>query len=135
MAARIALHQADRGTGWQVIEAPHDLPEAIARVPAGQAVLVDCITLWLTNRLLAEADLAAEGDALLAALDRAQSPVVMVSNEVGWGIVPDNALSRRFRDAQGRLNQRLARRADLALGVMAGFPIALKGALPTGFRP
>ena len=98
-------------------------------------MLIDCITLWLTNRLLADADLAAETDALAAALAATPGPVVVVTNEVGLSIVPENALARRFRDEQGRINQRLARQADLVLGVMAGLPFALKGALPNGVGP
>lgn len=134
MRERIAQHIADRGAdgvgGWHTQEAPLDLPFALQR--ATGVILVDCATLWLTNHMLAEADLAAEVDRLLAALATLQHPVIVVSNEVGWGIVPDNALARRFRDEQGRLNQRLAAQADLVIGVMAGLPMVLKGALPAG---
>jgi adenosylcobinamide kinase/adenosylcobinamide-phosphate guanylyltransferase len=130
MRARIARHRQDRGAGWTTIEAPLDLCAALADAQAHEAVLVDCATLWLTNHLLAEHDLAAEGTALLSALAACAAPVVIVSNETGWGIVPDNALARRFRDAQGRLNQRLAARADLVVTVIAGLPLALKGNLP-----
>jgi adenosylcobinamide kinase/adenosylcobinamide-phosphate guanylyltransferase len=91
-------------------------------------VLVDCLTLWLTNRMLAGADLAADTTALLRALDACPAPVVMVTNELGWSIVPENALARRFRDAQGRLNQTLAARADRVVTVIAGLPLVLKGA-------
>ncbi len=131
MAARVAAHRLARGADWSVIEAPQDLPGALAR-PAPGAVLVDCITLWLTNRMLAEADLAGETAALLAALTASPAPVVVVTNEVGLSIVPENALARRFRDAQGRVNQQIAARADLVIGVMAGLPFALKGRLPPG---
>lgn len=130
MRARIAQHRDDRGPDWATVEAPLDLAGALAQVPGGAAVLVDCATLWLTNHLLAGHDLDAETDRLLAALAACPAPVALVSNEVGWGIVPDNALARTFRDAQGRLNQRLAAQADLVLGVMAGLPFALKGAWP-----
>jgi adenosylcobinamide kinase / adenosylcobinamide-phosphate guanylyltransferase len=129
MRQRIADHRRSRGPDWTTVEAPLDLGTALDAVPAGHAVLVDCATLWLTNHLLAEHDLAAEGAALLAALARCTAPVVVVSNEVGWGIVPDNALARRFRDVQGRLNQDLAAQAGLVVGVMAGLPILLKGTL------
>jgi adenosylcobinamide kinase/adenosylcobinamide-phosphate guanylyltransferase len=95
-------------------------------------VLVDCATLWLTNHLLADSDLDREAARLVAALAASVAPVAVVSNEVGWGIVPDNALARRFRDAQGRLNQQLAAQADLVVGVMAGLPMVLKGRLPEG---
>jgi adenosylcobinamide kinase / adenosylcobinamide-phosphate guanylyltransferase len=135
MRARIEAHRAARGAGWQVIEAPQDLPARIAGVEPGGAVLVDCITLWLTNRMLAKADLAAETEALTEALARVPGPVVVVTNEVGLSIVPENALARRFRDEQGRINQCLAPQADLVLGVMAGLPFVLKGALPDGFAP
>ena len=130
MRDRIARHRDDRGTGWTTIEAPLDLPAALARIPAEAAVLVDCATLWLSNHLLADHDLDLETTTLLAALTACPAPVVVVSNEVGWGIVPDNPLARRFRDAQGRLNQRIAAQAGLVIGVMAGLPIVLKGTRP-----
>jgi adenosylcobinamide kinase / adenosylcobinamide-phosphate guanylyltransferase len=129
MQARIARHRTDRGADWTTIESPRDLCGTLAGVPADHIVLVDCATLWLTNHLLAEADLDAETDHLLAALAACAAPVAIVSNEVGWSIVPDNALARQFRDAQGRLNQRLAAQADLVVAVMAGLPMVLKGQL------
>lgn len=132
MAARIARHRRDRGPGWATQEVPHALPAALAALPADAVAVVDCATLWLTNRMLAGADLAEEAAALDAALAACPCPVIVVTNEVGWGIVPDNALARSFRDAQGRLNQRLAARADLAVTVIAGLPVVLKGALPPG---
>lgn len=128
MRARIDRHRQDRGAGWTTIEAPLDLAGALAVQPAEAAVLVDCATLWLTNHLLAGHDLEAETARLLDALAACPAPVAVVSNETGWGIVPENALARRFRDEQGRLNQRLAERADLVMGVMAGLPFVLKGA-------
>lgn len=127
MAERIATHRARRGTGWQMIEAPHDLALALETAPAGAPVLVDCLTLWLSNRMLADADVDAEIGAFEEALDRRAGTVVLVSNEVGFGVVPDNALARRFRDLQGRLNQRLAARADRAVLVIAGLPLTVKG--------
>ncbi len=130
MRDRIARHRADRGPGWLTIDAPLDLCTALAQARPEEAVLVDCATLWLTNHLLAEHDLPAETDRLTAALAACPAPVVVVSNEVGMGIVPDNALARRFRDAQGRLNQRLAAEAALVVTVMAGLPLPLKGTLP-----
>jgi adenosylcobinamide kinase/adenosylcobinamide-phosphate guanylyltransferase len=130
MRDRIARHRADRGTGWITVEAPLDLAAALAAVRAEEAVLVDCATLWLTNHLLADHDIAAETGRLLAALSACPAPVVIVTNETGWGIVPENALARRFRDEQGRLNQRLAAEADLVVAVMAGLPMVLKGRLP-----
>ncbi len=130
MAARIAQHRADRGADWDTVEAPLDLCAALAAAPPGSVTLVDCLTLWLTNHMLAEHDLAAETAALGETLAALPGPVILVTNEVGWGIVPDNALARAFRDAQGRLNQQLAARADLAVAVIAGLPLALKGQLP-----
>lgn len=129
MQTKILKHQSDRGEGWQTVEAPMEAAEALRTFPKHVALL-DCATLWLTNQMLAEADLdAAEGD-LLAALATRTAPTVVVSNEVGQGIVPDNALARRFRGAQGRLNQRLAAKADLVVMVIAGLPMVLKGQLP-----
>ncbi|PRY23576.1 adenosylcobinamide kinase /adenosylcobinamide-phosphate guanylyltransferase [Aliiruegeria haliotis] len=130
MEAKIAAHRADRGTGWDTREAPHDLVGALGDIPAGHAVLLDCITMWLSNRLLADADPEAEFPALLAALESCACPVVAVSNEVGQGLVPETALGRRFRDLQGRLNRQIAQRADRVVAVMAGLPLALKGSLP-----
>jgi adenosylcobinamide kinase/adenosylcobinamide-phosphate guanylyltransferase len=126
MADKIARHRAARGPAWRTLEAPRDLPAALATVTAAEAVLIDCATLWLTNLMLAEADLPAAETALLAALADCPAPVVIVSNEVGHGIVPDTALGRRFRNAQGALNQRLAARADTVVAVMAGLPLILK---------
>jgi adenosylcobinamide kinase / adenosylcobinamide-phosphate guanylyltransferase len=130
MRVRIAQHQADRGDRWITVEAPLDLPAALGSAVAEEAVLIDCATLWLTNHLLADHDIAAETSALLAALAACPAPVVIVSNETGWGIVPENALARRFRDDQGRLNQRLATAAQMVVTVIAGLPLALKGRLP-----
>ena len=127
MARRIAAHRARRNAGWQMIEAPHDLAGALETASAHAPLLVDCMTLWLTNRMLAEADLDAEIGRLEDALLRRAGMAVLVSNEVGYGIVPDNALARRFQDAQGRLNQRLAASADRVVLVVAGLPLAVKG--------
>jgi adenosylcobinamide kinase / adenosylcobinamide-phosphate guanylyltransferase len=127
MAERIAAHRARRGAGWQTIEAPHDLAGAVDAVSLHASLLVDCLTLWLTNRMLAKADLDAEILRLEEALARRTGAAVLVSNEVGYGIVPDNALARGFRDAQGRLNQRLAARADRVVLVVAGLPLVVKG--------
>jgi len=130
MRDRIARHQSDRGAAWTTVEAPLDLAAALAGARSDEAVLVDCATLWLTKHLLAEHDLAAETAGLLAALAASPAPVVIVSNETGWGIVPENALARRFRDEQGRLNQRLAAVSGLVVTVIAGLPMVLKGRLP-----
>jgi adenosylcobinamide kinase/adenosylcobinamide-phosphate guanylyltransferase len=125
MAERIAHHRADRSADWHTIEAPVALPAAIAAADTG-VLLVDCLTLWTSNLLLADADLDAETTALLAALAQARARIVLVSNEVGWGIVPNNALARRFRDVAGRVNQRVAAVADRVDLVVAGLPMRLK---------
>ncbi|MGN0932458.1 bifunctional adenosylcobinamide kinase/adenosylcobinamide-phosphate guanylyltransferase [Falsigemmobacter intermedius] len=129
MAARIAQHQIDRGPDWITHEAPRDLAPRLRGIREGR-VLVDCLTLWLSNHLLAGSDPGAETEALEDALTDHPCPITLVSNEVGWGIVPENALARAFRDAQGRLNQRLAARADRVVTTIAGLPLALKGDLP-----
>ncbi len=126
MRARIADHRARRGDGWRTIEAPVALPNAI-RTEGGprRALLVDCLTLWLTNLILAEHDVEVATDDLVSALQSA-NPTVLVANEVGLGIVPDTPLGRRFRDAAGRLNQRVAALADAVVFVAAGLPLILK---------
>jgi adenosylcobinamide kinase/adenosylcobinamide-phosphate guanylyltransferase len=126
MADRIALHKARRARGWQTHEAPHDLAAAVGTPPNNAPMLIDCLTLWLSNRMLADADIEQETDALAAALAHRASPIVLVSNEVGAGIVPENALARRFRDAQGQLNQRVAAHASTVVLMVAGLPITVK---------
>jgi adenosylcobinamide kinase / adenosylcobinamide-phosphate guanylyltransferase len=126
MVERVAVHQAQRGPGWTTVETPRDIAGALA-ANANTPALVDCLTLWLSNVLLADADVDAEIEHLDGALARAAAPVVLVANEVGSGIVPDNALGRRFRDLQGLLNQRIAVRADRVFLVVAGLPLTLKG--------
>ncbi len=131
MRARIAEHRARRPPPWETIDAPRDLAAAIRRAPVGRPVLVDCLTLWLTNAMLDDsADLTAETDALVEACRLAAGPLVLVSNEVGFGIVPENALARRFRDEAGRLHQRLGAVADRVVLVVAGLPMILKGDHP-----
>ena len=124
MWARIAEHRAQRSPDWLTIEAPLDLAGALAGA-AGPA-LVDCLTLWLTNLMLAKRDIAAAVAELERALDARTAPTVLVTNEVGLGIVPENALARRFRDEAGRLNQRLAARADRVLFMVAGIALQVK---------
>jgi len=126
MATRIAEHQRRRGEGWLTREAPLDLGEALGAAPAGAPALVDCLTLWLTNLMLAERDIDAATEALESALAARPGPAVLVSNEVGLGIVPDNRLARDFRDHAGRLHQRLAARADRVLFMVAGLPLTVK---------
>lgn len=132
MQTRITLHQEQRFSDWRTVEAPLDVISALFETAAEHVVLLDCATLWLSNHMLADHDLSQESDRLLDALGRCPAGVVVVSNEVGFGIVPDTALGRRFRNEQGRLNQRLAAMADLAVLVVAGLPMVLKGALPKG---
>ncbi len=129
MAARIARHRERRGDRWAVVEEPLELADALARAAGdGRAVLVDCLTLWLTNLMLAEREPEREADRLLDALATLRGPTVLVGNEVGWGVVPTNALARRFADEAGRLHQRVAALADAVVLVAAGLPLRLKGA-------
>jgi adenosylcobinamide kinase/adenosylcobinamide-phosphate guanylyltransferase len=129
MAARIVRHQQDRGPDWQTREEPLALAEAL-RESNGHfgVILVDCLTMWLSNLLTRrEADLDAEQRQLAEVLPRLKIPVIVVTNEVGWGIVPANPLARRFRDVAGTLNQHLASLADVAVLVVSGLPLYLKG--------
>lgn len=125
MAARIRRHRAERGPDWGLIEAPLDLAEAIAAAPEA-TLLVDCLTLWLSNLMAAGREPEAETARLLAAIAARPGAVILVSNEIGLGLVPMDALSRRFRDAQGRLNQAAAAAADRVEFVAAGLPLRLK---------
>jgi adenosylcobinamide kinase/adenosylcobinamide-phosphate guanylyltransferase len=126
MAERIAAHKARRDAGWQTVEAPHDLVDALKAAPPGAAVLVDCLTLWLSNLMEAGHDIEAQTARLQDVLTGRVGPTVLASNEVGLGIVPDNALARRFRDLQGILNQRLAAQATRVVMMVAGLPVAMK---------
>ena len=125
MAERIAAHRARRDARWTTLDAPRELPDALAKAPAAP-VLVDCLTLWLSNLILAERPLEPEADLLETALRQRGAPTVIVSNEVGWGVVPATPLGRRFRDAQGLLNQRIAALAGRVELVAAGLPLRLK---------
>jgi adenosylcobinamide kinase/adenosylcobinamide-phosphate guanylyltransferase len=132
MAARIAAHRArregdGRGRFWRTVEAPLALAAAVATEPApDRPLLVDCLTLWLSNVMLADKPVEAEIAALHAAFRDANGPVVLVANEVGMGLVPETPLGRRFRDAAGWLNQEIAGLADRVVFVAAGLPLALK---------
>lgn len=133
MAEKIARHRDQRDAGgWRTIEEPVDIASALAGVAADEAVLIDCATMWLSNLVLQDDPPGAEAAAgtLLQACAACAGPVVIVSNEVGQGIVPDNALARRFREAQGALNRHIAGQAGLVVAVMAGLPLVLKGTLP-----
>jgi adenosylcobinamide kinase / adenosylcobinamide-phosphate guanylyltransferase len=124
MRVRIAEHRARRDQRWLTVDAPYDLPERLLTLNG--PVLIDCLTLWLSNVMLAEQPVATRCTALIDALKAVPGPIVAVSNEVGLSIVPDNALGRRFRDAQGRLNQDVAAIADRVIFVAAGLPLVLK---------
>ena len=129
MADRIARHRRDRGDGWRTVEAPLDLPAAIAAESGtGAAVLVDCLTLWATNLILADRDVDDAKESLVSAIRAHSGALVLVSNEVGLGIVPENALSRRFRDVAGRMNQAVAAVVDEVQFIAAGLPLKLKPA-------
>jgi adenosylcobinamide kinase/adenosylcobinamide-phosphate guanylyltransferase len=126
MAERIAAHRARRGSGWTTVEAPRDLAGALP-AHASAPILIDCLTLWLSNLMLADADIGAETERLARALRDRAAPVVMIANEVGFGIVPENVLARRFRDQQGLLNQSIAALADRVVLMVAGLPLSVKG--------
>lgn len=126
MRERIARHRAERGPGWRTLETPLEVAEAISRLDPADCAVVDCLTLWLSNLMFAERDLEAATEALLQAAGRSQSEIILVTNEVGMSIVPENALARRFRDEAGRLNRRVAERADQVTVMFAGIPLQLK---------
>src|SRR5262249_34810526 len=126
MRERIAGHRARRGSAWIEHETPLDLVPALKATDGGGARLVDCLTLWLSNLMHAERDWSKESARLAETLRAQKSPVVLVTNEVGLGIVPDNALARRFRDAAGIMNQMIAQAADEVEFIVAGLPVRVK---------
>ncbi len=126
MAARIALHRARRGPDWQMREAPLDLPEALEVTDGAGPRLVDCLTLWLSNLMFTDVNVQAAAARLCDVARGQVSPVIFVTNEVGMGIVPENALARRFRDEAGRLNQEIAALADEVQLVVSGYPLRVK---------
>lgn len=128
MRARIAKHRSDRqNAGWRTVEEPLRLADVLRREAAADRILlVDCLTLWLTNVMLGECDAEAECRGFVATLPDLRGPAIFVSNEVGWGIVPENPLARAFRDAQGRLNQMMAQACERVVLVAAGLPLVLK---------
>ncbi len=126
MRTRIDLHQSRRGEGWRTIEAPQGLPEAIRDAAPDAPLLIDCLAIWLSNRMFVEADLIADRAALLAALRQRRAPTVVVSPEVGLSIVPENALARAFRDAAGLLHQDVAKIAAHVALIVAGYPVKVK---------
>lgn len=136
MVVRIRSHRDRRDARWQTLEEPLDLVQALlAAARPDRPILVDCLTLWLSNLLYAERDIARETAALVACLPRLPGTVVFVSNEVGLGIVPDNALARAFRDHAGRLHQAIAAAADTVVFVAAGLPMTLKSPSRPGIQP
>jgi adenosylcobinamide kinase/adenosylcobinamide-phosphate guanylyltransferase len=132
MRDKISQHQQDRGPNWCTTEVPIALPDAIRSLPLGHIALVDCLTLWLTNLILAETRSDDPAAAFLAAMRATNCPIVTVSNEVGHSIIPESPLGRHFQRAQGRLNAKIAAEADLVVMVIAGLPQVLKGELPKG---
>jgi adenosylcobinamide kinase/adenosylcobinamide-phosphate guanylyltransferase len=127
MAARIAAHRARRGPFWRTVETPLALaPTILSEAAPKRPLLVDCLTLWLSNLLLAGMRPGVEAGVLCCALQRTTGPVVLVANEVGMGLVPETPLGRRFRDAAGCLNQEVAALADRVVFVAAGLPLVLK---------
>jgi len=130
MAAKVAKHKAQRGGEWDTYEKPNAPWDALDKIDSTHVVLLDCVTLWLSNILLGNQDLCIAKDKLLTGLQNFNGSIVIVTNEVGQGIVPDNKLAREFRQHQGEVNQELAAIADLVVLVTAGLPLALKGQLP-----
>ena len=128
MAARIAAHKAERGVDWGLVEEPLDIASVLmSRTAPDTCVVIDCLTLWLSNLMHHERDVAAETARLVDAFGAAEGHVILVSNEIGLGLAPMESLSRAFRDAQGRLNQAVAAAADKVEFVVAGLPMSIKG--------
>lgn len=128
--SKINIHKARRGPEWDLLETSGSVADALSAVNIGTVVLLDCATMWLTNRMLAEQAIDDAPDVFLSEIAFAKAPVIVVTNEVGQGIVPDNAMARSFREAQGRLNIAVAAQADCVVQVVAGLPNVLKGSVP-----
>jgi len=126
MANRIARHRQERGARWETVEAPRELPAAIRGLSADDVAVVDCLTLWVSNLMMQGQVVDAGADRLVESLTNHAARIWVVSNEVGMGIVPENALARRFRDDIGRLHQRIAAMADHVVLVVAGIPMIVK---------
>lgn len=126
MAERVASHRDRRDENWRLIEEPFDLPRTLNETDGRGPRLVDCLTVWLSNLMHAERDWRAEVERLTQTLTKQNSPVILVTNEVGGGIVPENAVARRFRDAAGLTNQRVATTADEVWLVVSGCPLKVK---------
>ncbi len=128
MSEKIQAHRERRvGQGWRTVEAPHDAARALAQIEGGEVALLDCVTFWLTNLMIDDGDWQEELDLLIDVLIQMRAPVVLVSNDVSGGVVPENALARAFQRAQGEANQRIAAECDLVVYVRAGLPQVLKG--------
>lgn len=132
MRDKIKQHQVDRGPNWTTTEVSIALPEVVLEQPNSNIILVDCLTLWLTNLILSDADCDKAAQSFFSAADAQNAPIVAVSNEVGHSVIPETSLGRQFQRKQGRLNAQVAAKADLVVMVTAGLPHVLKGALPTG---
>lgn len=130
MRQKIHKHVDRRGDDWSLIEEPIDLIGVLSKCDAGQIVLLDCATMWLSNLFEANSDIESQVIALCDALPNLPPKVIIVTNELGMGVVPDHPLSRRFREAHGRMNQKLAAVSNLAVMVVAGLPSVLKGQMP-----
>ena len=133
MAARVRMHRRTRARRWHCVEEPLEIAKIIRRgVPGTDGLLVDCLTIWLSNVLLKEGRgaFARRRDELVKALHQTRQDVILVTNEVGMGVVPENELGRTFRDLAGWLNQAVAKEADTVVFVAAGLPLVLKGRLP-----
>ena len=127
MSERIAIHQERRGNEWITIEEPLALADAINNeAHEGRVILVDCLTLWVTNLMMEEADVVRECQSLCEALKQSSAPIVLVSNETGLGIIPDNKMAREFGDLAGEVNQKIASVADEVFFIAAGLPLVLK---------
>ena len=126
METRIAEHKARRGPEWQTLSEPLDITGALMRTDGQGPRLIDCLTLWLSNLMEDNRDWSAEAEALAASLETQSSPVILVTNEVGLGIVPENAVARAFRDAQGAVNQTIAQAADEVYLAVSGCPLKVK---------
>ena len=126
MSERIAKHKAERGKGWSTIEEPIELARAVAEAPAQAPLVIDCVTLWVSNLMLGGRDVDAAMAEFVKSLDGRKGPTIVVSNEVGAGLVPETALGRAFRDQAGLANQQLAVSADDVLFMVAGLAMKLK---------
>ena len=128
MRSRIAAHEERRADRWQIVEEPLNICSALNAICRDDSVvLLDCLTLWLSNIMLAGRDMSAETQALYDAISSVSGHLVCVSNEVGFSIVPETSLGRRFQDAQGKLNQHIAAVSDRVVFVLAGLSVVLKG--------